>query len=218
VSDGRPSDGGVGLDFTTLARTRRSIRRYRPDPPSEDVLLQVLEAARWAPSAVNSQPWHFVVVRDASRRRALADKARLFRVFRWRHLATAPVVVAIVGDPRGNRWMTVDCALAGANLMLAAHSLGLGTCWIGGFDQDALRPVLGVPPEREIVGLVTLGYPAENPKPPPRIPLERLISWEVFDPSRAAGRLERVTCSCLYSVRKRILAMVRPRRGPGPVA
>jgi len=198
--------------FLTLAKTRRSIRRYRPDPVPESTLLEVIEAARWAPSAVNSQPWHFLIVADPARRASLADRARMLGVLRWRHLATAPVVIAIIGDPRGDRFLTVDCSLAGMNIMLAAHSLGLGTCWVGGFEQSQIRGLLGVPKERDVIGLITLGYPAETPAPPPRLPLERLISREVYDPKAVATRGERLRMSGLFSLRKRIVAMLRGRR------
>jgi nitroreductase len=198
-------------DFLDLARTRRSIRRYRPDPVEREVILNVLEAARWAPSAVNSQPWHFIVVTDPATRQRLAEKARVL-FLRWRHLASAPVVIAVIGDPRCSRWFTVDCSLAGANLMLAAHSLGLGTCWVGGFSQADIREVVGVPEHLEIVGLITLGHPDESPKPPPRLPLERLVSWERFEPGSAASRGERFRLSGLYSLRKRLVRLVRSRR------
>ncbi|MCL6581111.1 MAG: nitroreductase family protein [Firmicutes bacterium] len=200
-----------GLDFLELARTRRSIRRYRPDPVPEELLLRVLEAARWAPSAVNSQPWHFVVVRDPGRRSELAARARVLGFIGWKHLAQAPVVVAVVGDPRGNRYYVVDCALAGMNLLLQAHALGLGTCWVGGFGQEQVRGPLGVPPHLEVVGLVTMGWPAETPAPPPRLPLERLVSWEVYDPAVAASWRERLERSGLYSLRKRVRAYLRRR-------
>lgn len=201
-------------DFLELARTRRSIRRYRPDSVPEELLLRVLEAARWAPSAVNGQPWHFIVLTDPDSRRRLADRARWLGIVGWRHVATAPVVVVIVGDPRGSRWYVTDCSLAGANLMLAAHASGLGTCWVGGFEQAPVRDALGVPPDREIIGIITLGYPDEEPQPPPRLPLERVMSREVFDPHTSARFAERLRFSLFYSVRKRVGRLLRGRREP----
>lgn len=203
----RTTDGDKG-DFIALARTRRSIRRYKPDSVPEEVLLRILEAARWAPSAVNSQPWHFLVITDRERRRSLGRRARWHGIVGWSQIERAPVVVAILGDPRGNRWYVTDCSLAGANLMLAAHALGLGTCWIGGFEQAPVRSALGVPTDREIIGLVTLGYPDEDPKPPPRLPLDRIMSREVFDPGQSAGLGERLRYSGLFSLRKRIWRML----------
>jgi len=198
-------------EFMRVVRGRRSVRSYRDDPVSDEVIGRVLEAARWAPSAVNSQPWHFVVVRSPQRRRALADNARMVGVLRWKHLGTAPVVVALVGDPRSNRWYQVDCALAAQNLMLAAHALGLGTCFVGGFEQRQVRGILGVPRELEVVGLITLGYPARVPKAPPRLSLEKLISREIYDRKAAAGRLERLKHTGLGSLIRKVL---RGGRGP----
>lgn len=211
---GRPGGSGAAgraPDFLHLARTRRSIRRYRPDPVPEALLFECLEAARWAPSAANSQPWHFLVIADAARRQSLADRASVAGLLKWKHLAAAPVVIAVIGDPKANRWHTVDCALAGMSLLLAAHSLGLGTCWIGGFTQKQVRPLLGIPDDREVVGLVTLGYSDESPGAPPRLPLERIVSREVYDPKTLATRGERLRLSGLYSLRKRIRAFLRGR-------
>jgi len=199
-------------EFLRLVRTRRSIRRYKPTPPRKDMIKAVLEAGRWAPSAVNSQPWHFLVVTDPDRRRQLADRARMLGFIRWRHLYHAPVVLAIIGAVRGNRFAVVDCALAGMNMLLAAHALGLGACWIGGFTQEQVRGVLGVPADREVIGLITLGYPDETPRNPPRLPLARLVSWEVYDPAALATHGERFRLSGLYSLRKRIASMLRPGR------
>lgn len=199
------------FDFLTLARTRRSIRRYRPDPVPAELLDRVLEAARWAPSAVNSQPWHFLVLTDPERRKELSRRARLLGLVRWDHLARAPVVIAVIGDKRYNRFVTVDCALAGMNILLAAHSLGLGSCWVGGFTQRQVRGLLGVPPDREVVGLITLGYPDENPPPPPRLPLERLVSREVYDPAALAGRGERLRMTGAFSLAKRLRTLFGAR-------
>lgn len=215
MRDSARGEGAGGAEVVLdLIRTRRSIRHYRPDPVPDDLLTAALEAARWAPSAVNSQPWHFVVVTDQAGKDLLAKNARFAAVFRWKHLATAPVVVGVVGDPRNNRFFTIDCALAGANLMLAAHALGLGTCWVGGFGQGPIKRILGVPAFLEVVGLITLGYPDHVPGPPPRLPLEKLVSREVYDPSGAANRLERLRLSGLYSLRKRIgiLLGMKPRK------
>jgi len=210
---GSPTRGPEALDrFVAFAASRRSVRRYLPDPVPETILLRILEAARWAPSAVNSQPWHFVVVTDPERKRALYERAKIAGLVGWSHLVGAPVVVAVVGDPRNNRFYVVDCSLAGMNLLLAAHAAGLGACWIGGFTEERIRDVVGVPRSRQIIGLVTLGYPKDTPKAPPRLPLERLVSREVYDPTVAATRGERFRLSGLYSLRKRVLTLFRRKR------
>ncbi|RLC78184.1 MAG: hypothetical protein DRI61_10255 [Chloroflexi bacterium] len=192
-------------------RERRSIRAYRDEAVPEEVLRRVLEAARWAPSAVNSQPWHFVVVREGKGRDFLSSHSR-FLFVRNKHIAEAPVVIIICGDPRRSRWFREDCALAGANIMLAAHSLGLGTCWIGLFDAEAIKERFGIPKHLEIVGLITLGYPEEIPSPPSRLPLDKIVHYEHFEKARTAGIVELSTQTGPTTVFKRIVKMLFRRR------
>ncbi|MFP4199847.1 MAG: nitroreductase family protein [Clostridia bacterium] len=168
-------------DFLELARSRCSTRAYKADPVPEELLEKVLEAARLAPSASNRQPWNFVVVRDATVREELAEIAG-----RQAFVGEAPVIIAAVAtDP--DRMMTcdvpsyaVDVAIAVDHITLAAEDLGLGTCWIGLFDQDEAKRILGVPEDKKIVTLLPLGYPAAVPKPKRRKDLEEIVSWESF--------------------------------------
>ena len=154
------------MDFLELVKSRYSVRSYLPRPVGHDKLDRLLEAVRLAPSGSNRQPWKFVVVRDPDvRRRLVAACAG------QKFIAQAPVVIAgvglmpdrvmscdIPGDP-------VDVAIAMSHLMLAAVAEGLGTCWIGAFSQGRVREVLGVPGSAAVIGLMTLGYPADNPPP-----------------------------------------------------
>jgi len=161
---------------------RRSIRRYRSDPVPDELLQQVLEAGRWAPSASNRQPWSFIVIRDPAMRRAVAQHAAYYFI-RWAHVEEAPVIIALCGDARSRvyrQFLHEDIGLAGAYVMLQASALGLGTCWIGGLDRQALSDILKLPQHVELVALLTLGYPAEEPPPPPRKPLEELVHYETW--------------------------------------
>ncbi|MHB8927697.1 MAG: nitroreductase family protein [Bacillota bacterium] len=194
-----------------VIRRRRSIRAYLDRQVPEEALEAVLEAARWAPSAVNSQPWQFVVVTDPDRRRLLGEIAR-FYFLRYRHVGSAPAIIAVLGRPTANRWYQIDCALAAANIMLAAESLGLGTCYVGGFSVPAARRILGVSPALDVVGLITLGYPAERPEPPPRLGLDEFVHREVYNPRRAPTLSRRLGRSGLFSLRKRLRAWLSPRR------
>ena len=163
-------------------RSRRSIRRYRPDPVPDDLLEQVLDAGRWAPSASNRQPWAFVVVRDPEIRRQVAEHAAYF-VVRWAHVGDAPVIIALCGDSKNPAYRSMlheDVGLAGAQIMLQAHALGLGTCWVGGVDRKAIAAVLKLPPEQSLIGLITLGYPAEEPASPKRKPLAAFVHYDVY--------------------------------------
>jgi nitroreductase len=171
------------MDFYEVARTRRSVRKYGPDPVPTEVLNRVLEAARIAPSGSNRQPTRLVVIKEEGTKKKLVplchDQA---------FIATAPVVVAACGrDIKYNRggWMgryamVVDVAIAVDHLTLAARAEGLGTCWIGSFNGPGLKKFLKLPEDVEVVALTPIGYPEGDPfgEPEGRIPLEEFVLWE----------------------------------------
>jgi len=172
----------VGADpieaFLDLARRRRSTRRYRPDPVPEELLEQVLEAGRWAPSAVNSQPWEFVVVRDPEVKQALYDLASVAGL-KWKHLLSAPVVIVIVAR-KLTPYSRDDCIFAAQNMMLCATDVGLGTCYIGGFAEGKIRKLLSVPEGHIVPGMMTLGYAEEEPTAPPRRELAGMVHEDTY--------------------------------------
>ena len=146
------------MDALEAIRTRRSIRQYRPDPVPDEAIAQILEAGRWAASAGDTQPWSFIVFSDPERR-----VTRCFN-YGW-FLNEAPVGIMIVVDPRGSSCPIQDGSLAVGNMMLAAHALGLGTCWINpGLDDAGALEILGVPPDRRLICVLSLGYAAESPE------------------------------------------------------
>jgi nitroreductase len=166
----------------TLLKTRRSIRRYKPDPVPEEMVEQLLEAGRWAPSASNRQPWEFIVVRDEAIRQQVAQHAAFYFI-RWAHVGEAPLLIVLCGNARNpayRRFLHEDVGLAGAQIMLQAKALGLGTCWIGALDRKAVAGILKIPDHVEIVGLLTVGFPAEDPPPPPRKPLSEIVHYDVY--------------------------------------
>ncbi len=165
-----------------LLKARRSIRRYRPDSVPDEMVEQILEAGRCAPSASNRQPWAFVVVRDEEVRRALAQYAAFYFI-RWAHVEEAPLLIILCGDARSQvyrRYLHEDIGLAGGQMMLQASALGLGTCWLGGVDRKAIAQVVKLPPDMEVVGLLTVGYPAEDPPPTPRKPMADIVHYDVY--------------------------------------
>ncbi len=168
-------------------KSRRSIRRYRPDPVPEAMVEQLLEAGRWAPSATNRQPWRFIVIRDAAIRKEVGQHAAFYFI-RWAHVAEAPLIIALCGDA-GNRayhqYLHEDVGLAGAQIMLQATALGLGSCWVGGLDRLAIAAILKLPENVELVGLLTIGFSAEEPPPPVRKPLADLVHYEVYGNRRS---------------------------------
>ena len=164
------------LDTVAAIASRRSIRVYEPKPiPSED-LKTILEAARLAPSAANRQPWHLVVVRDPQRKRLLASACS-----EQRFIAEADVVIAGVAFPaQSQRWYNIDVAIAMENLVLAAASLGYGTCWIGAFREAAVKELLGIPEDGRVIALTPLGIPAEHPAARERKPDAQLFSLDRY--------------------------------------
>jgi nitroreductase len=150
---------------------------------------QLLEAGRWAPSASNRQPWHFIVVRDEKTREAIAQQAA-YHFIGWAHIGSAPLLIVLCGEtsnPVYRRFLGEDIGLAGGHIMLQAHALGLGTCWIGGIDPEALGEILRVPDHVEVVGLLTVGFPAEDPAPRRRKPLSAIAHYDSFGSLQGEG-------------------------------
>jgi nitroreductase len=163
------------MDVSKAISTRRSIRRYKPDPIPEDVLLKVLEAARLAPSAGNRQPWRFVVVKDKNRRMELAKAAN-----NQSFIAEAPVVIAVLGESSISRWYKQDPMIAAEHICLEATELGLGTCWIGAFNEPDVKKILKIPEGSSVICLLPLGYPAESPQARERKRLEEVFFREEY--------------------------------------
>jgi nitroreductase len=164
-------------------KERRSVRKYKLDPVSDEALNTVLEAARWAPSWANTQCWRFVVVRDSQTKEQLAGtlvSSQFPRNPATEGVKNAPIVIVACakrgrsgyykGEASTDKddWYMYDIALAMQNLTLAAHAIGLGTVHIGLFDAKEMGRILSVPEGFEVVSLTPLGYPDETPKAPPR--------------------------------------------------
>lgn len=142
--------------FETI-QARKSVRAYDSRPVPDDVLNKILETGRIAPSASNRQPWHFIVVKDQEKRKALT--AGPYAKF----LKDTPVVIAGCGDRKTSPdWYTVDVAIAMQQMVIAATAEGLGTCWIGSFYEDQVKGLLKVPEDFEVVAMLALGYPKEG--------------------------------------------------------
>ena len=164
------------MDMLECIKARRSVRSYSSRQVEEGDLRGVLEAARLAPSAGNRQHWKFVVVRDADLRSKLADAAN-----GQGFVAQAPVVIAACATATdhvmscGHPSHLVDLAIAMDHMTLAARALGLGTCWIGAFDQGKVKALLGVPAGATVVGLLPMGHPSAWPSPTPRKGFEDVV-------------------------------------------
>lgn len=187
------------MEVLEAIKTRRSVRRYKPDPIDDQTMDTILEAARWAPSWSNTQCWRFIVVRDSNIKAELAKT--LLKLERsdtlvdnpsTQAMLNAPVVIVACaelgksgcyrGKPRTDKgdWFMFDVALAMQNLALAAHSLGLGTVHVGLFDGDKAAHILEVPPGFSVVEMTPLGYPEAEPKTTPRKELAEIVFHDKY--------------------------------------
>lgn len=170
------------MDIYDAIKKRKSIRKYKPKEVEEDKLLRILEAARLAPSASNRQEWRFVVVRNRKTREKLKEAAK-----NQSFVAQASVVIACCAETDEHRMTCgqlcypIDVAVAIEHMALAAVAEGLGTCWIGAFYEDKVKEILNIPQEIKVVELLALGYPAEDPAPREKHPLERILKREIWD-------------------------------------
>jgi len=173
------------LDLFEAIKSRRSIRAYKKENVSEKEVEKLIDAARWAPSAGNIQPWEFVIVRDAEIKQKLA-MAALDQTF----IEEAPVVIVVCADEAqsslgyGSRGVALYCiqdtAAAVQNILLAACALGLGACWIGAFREELARRALNVPINVRPVAIIPVGHAAEKPRAPPRRSLKEIVHHETF--------------------------------------
>jgi nitroreductase len=223
-------EGNIMGDILEVIRTRKSIRRYKPDPIPDGMLDKVLEAGRWAATGENYQPWRLVVIKNQETKNKIGNLARLgsgSRMTAWYCLGEmqrrfeeiqdpvkraevlrfmysgevsefakqAPVVIAVIGTlMEGSIDVPYDLSACIENMLLEAHSLGLGACWVHGpvastRDAAKFKKILKIPTgmgEYKVIAYVALGWPAEARKHPrPKKPLEDLVYWEEF------GRKER---------------------------
>lgn len=162
------------MNISKIIRERRSIRRYKEGPINDSDLKMVLEAARWAPSGLNNQPWRFGVIREKEKKDALAGFTKYGYIIK-----NAPVVIVVCMDLKASYHREKDLMAIGAciqNMLLEAYSLGLGTCWLGEILNKKYQVCryLNLNKDLELVALITLGRPQAAGKEPQREPLEKL--------------------------------------------
>ncbi len=165
------------MSLVDVILSRRSIRRYEERGVPEDILKKILEAGRQAPSASNRQPWHFIIVTGDGIKEELSHG-------RWnsfiRDSAFTVVGCGYTGDPYGSRWSTIDTTIALQNMVIAAWSLGIGSCWIGDFKEEEVKRLLSIPDDWKVIALVSFGYPAERPESGLKKPLTEIVSCNKF--------------------------------------
>ena len=170
-------------DFLELSKSRRSIRGYKDQDVSKEQLMKLIEAAQSAPSAGNCQPWHFYVVKDKKLQAEMKAGA-----YNQDFILSASACIVVCTDSkrsegrygeRGkNLYVIQDTAAAILNILLCAKDMGLGTCWVGAFDEAKIADVLKLPEDFRPVGIIPVGYPANDSYPPQnRRPIEEIVTF-----------------------------------------
>ncbi|MCS7223338.1 MAG: nitroreductase family protein [Armatimonadetes bacterium] len=163
------------MDALHCLKTRRSIRVYQKRSIPKEVLMDIVDCARMSPSAVNKQPWEFIVITDPLLLRQVAELTDY-----GKFIADAPACIAVFCQQ--TRYYLEDGSAATMAILLAAWAHGVGSCWVAGDKKeyaDPIRRLLKVPDGYRLVSLVPLGYPAEQPEKEKR-PLERVLHWNTF--------------------------------------
>jgi len=179
------------MDLMEAIKGRRSIRKYKPDPVTEETLQRLMEAVRWAPSWANTQCWEVLIIQDSQMKSELAKTLAKGNPA-TSSMTDAPLVIVLCGK-RGvsgyykgqaatvkGDWLMFDTGLAMQTLCLAAHTLGLGTVIVGLFEHKKAEEILGLPPEIEVVAMTPLGYPATTGSAPKRKEITDFVFYEKY--------------------------------------
>ncbi|MBS7619760.1 nitroreductase family protein [Candidatus Bathyarchaeota archaeon] len=168
------------MEVIEAIQTRRSIRKYKKGMIPDEDLKKILTAAQLAPSAGNKQPWRFVVVREPEK---INELAKIANNQMW--IADASVVIAALAMDKGSpeiypKWVERDVMIAVEHMVLAAWSLGYGSCWVGAFSEEKVKEFLGIPENMTVIVLLPIGIPDHKPEARPRKPLSEIFSSEKY--------------------------------------
>lgn len=175
------------MEVQKAIEVRKSVRAYSAKPVPDEVVARILEAGRTSPSATNYQPWHFVVVTGADKRKVLAEG-----VYAGFIVESPLVIVGLADRQKSPKWHLVDTTIALQTMVLAATAEGLGTCWVGSFNEERVRKLLNVPDNFVIVAMISVGYPrgtaevgARPTRPRNRKSMDEIVSFEEFGVRRS---------------------------------
>jgi len=178
-------------NLNSAIKERRSIRRYQDKEIPDELLYEVLESMRWAPSWANTQPWEVVVIKNRTLKESIQSMVNP-RNPSSLALVNAPVLLVICGQLKKSGyyndeyptkfgdWFMHDLGLATQNLCLTAHNAGLGTVIVGLFDHEKVGELIKLPDDHEVLTLLPLGYPDQDPKPPKRKEQTEYVHLEEF--------------------------------------
>jgi nitroreductase len=188
------------MEFSDLVKNRRSTHFFTDEPVSDEDLNYILEAARWAPSAGNSQPWQFIIARKPENIQKIWEttkgitynitKNKTIRINPQNFIKKASVIIIVITDPtaykgkqssvKSDLYSIQDSANATMCLLLAAANRGLGACWVGMFHEEKLQEALNIPSHIRPVAIVPIGHTKSQEKPRPRKPLKQLMHYEAY--------------------------------------
>jgi len=189
------------MSLLDLVRQRKSVRNFRDQPVEREKIMACLEAARLAPSACNSQPWKFIVIDDPKLKDKLSQVAFTGIYAINTFCKKAPVIVAVISEKgkfiariggmfRGTRYYLIDIGIAIEHFVLQAEEMGLGTCWIGWFNERAVKSILNIPQYKKIDILIALGYYDKAKIGPDhgREPMEKIAAFNTYQTPKPAGQ------------------------------
>jgi nitroreductase len=178
------------MNVLDIIKKRQSVRKYQDRPVEEEKLKLILEAARLAPSSSNSQPWHFIAVKNKELIKCLMNAVPMGITAINKFMEQAPVIIVGCVTPSffqkvssifGRENHFIDVSIAMEHMVLVAEELGLGTCWIGWFDEGKVKKLLDVPKTAKVVAMISLGYPKEGGMhATTRKPLEKIYSVDKY--------------------------------------
>lgn len=172
------------MDVMECIRERRSIRKFINRVVSNEKITQILDSGRWAPSAGNIQNWLFIIVRDKGRKLQLSEAS-----FQQYWIMNADTIIVVCSDEerirpyygeRGELYSIQGCAAAIENMLLTAHALGLGACWVGAFDENMVKRILKIGDGLSVQALIPIGYSGEEPPAPKRLELINSVFLEEY--------------------------------------
>jgi nitroreductase len=170
------------MDVFEAINERKSIRRYKETKIEDEKLEKILESARIAPSAANRQKWKFLVVKNQETRNKLIEAAN-----GQKFVGQAPITIVACSTeservmPCGQYAYTVDLSIAVSFMILEATELGLGTCWLGAYDEDKVKDILSIPKDIRVPAIFTLGYADETPAQRARRDLDQIVCYEKYE-------------------------------------
>jgi len=158
-----------------IIKQRRSIRTFEKTRVPNELVLKILEAGRYAPSAENNQPWRFYAITKKENIETVGKYCQI--AFLNSFVKEASLIIVIYTKKR-HRFVDTDCGLSAQNMMLEAHSLGIGSCYVGAFRAQAIKDFLRLKDTDRIIGIIAFGYPKETPPAPERLPLEAIAKFD----------------------------------------